>query len=734
MTALANFPAELRERPQWVAHVGKVPHVAGTKQNGHAKSTDPTTWRAYPDALQALTWADGLGYALAGEVTVIDLDHCVQDGELHPAARAIVDRLGSYAELSPSGTGVHVWTRATLPGSGRKTTDTEWGGGMEVYDSARYMTVTGEQVPGTPDTIEPRQAAVDALLTETFPEALTDPGDGPLELDEWEQEVVRLARAVPDDQLLAHAREAGNGAKFAAVWDDHAPSDRSRHDAQLAGLLVWWTGPDPERLRDLIAKAPGTSEKWGRTWRYACGKVIASQRERGDWHVWEAPPPPTTGEAELGEYHVLPTFPLDVLSGPMRELVWVATAAQLPAALVAAPALGAAAAAIGSSARIQIEGLVQRAILWPVGVGPPGCGKSPGQSLAFEPLRQDAAAKKADYRDALRAWQALDMDGRVNTPRPTDRSSLIGDTTIEGLARTLDARDGEGLCLERDELAGFLNGLGQYKPGKSGDRAKLLELWSGTPWDVTRVGKGGAANEVELYIAEPTVVVVGTLQPERLNELGTPEDGQQPRWLLHAVGLSEPSEEWSYASTPVVWTEQVKQLLALRDTPRQWTLSEDATRSFKQHALAWKQAASGTETTSTSAALLKADTHCLRLALVLAELEAPGAGGLVSVDVIERAARWVDYTLDCWRAQAVRGGLHDTYASRVYSEGVDALRAWIEARGGRVRRRDAQRARVSGARKPEQFKRLVAEYEATYPGCVIEPFIYAPTYNRKEDT
>ena len=52
----------------------------------------------------------------------IDIDDCVENGKLSAMAAEIVDSLGSYAELSISGTGVHIWAGA--PGL--------------IYDKERY--------------------------------------------------------------------------------------------------------------------------------------------------------------------------------------------------------------------------------------------------------------------------------------------------------------------------------------------------------------------------------------------------------------------------------------------------------------------------------------------------------------------------------------------------------------------------------------------------------------------
>ena len=54
---------------------------------------------------------DGIGLSVVEDMAAVDIDGCVVNGKLNAIAQEIVDKLGTYAELSPSGTGVHIWGR-----------------------------------------------------------------------------------------------------------------------------------------------------------------------------------------------------------------------------------------------------------------------------------------------------------------------------------------------------------------------------------------------------------------------------------------------------------------------------------------------------------------------------------------------------------------------------------------------------------------------------------------------
>ncbi len=84
------------------------------------------------------------------------------------------------------------------------------------------------------------------------------------------------------------------------------------------------------------------------------------------------------------------------------------------------------------------------------------------------------------------------------------------DVTTEKLAKLTSANT-RGLCLVRDELAGWLGSLDKYG-GAGGDRAFFVEAYGGRDYVVDRVKDGGEA----IRIPNLSVTVVGGIQPDRL--------------------------------------------------------------------------------------------------------------------------------------------------------------------------------------------------------------------------
>lgn len=408
-------------------------------------------------------------------------------------------------------------------------------------------------------------------------------------------------------------------------------------------------------------------------------------------------------EADDHALPAIPVFPLDVLPAAGRELVEAKAAMGIPSALTAGAVLGALAAAIGGKSSIKIAGgWPERAILWVVLIGARGSGKSPALNAAMAPIRESDALEDQDD----------DEDRRPQV--------LHDDLSLEALARSLKASGGHG-AIDVDELRGFIDGLGQYKARGGADRGRFLSLWAGAPWKFSRVAGGAKTNALNISLSAPTLAIVGGLQPELHDRLGGDEDGMRPRWLPHLAQRPPASAFGSLdGATVLSWPQIIARLLAVREQKREWHLSAGAADAFRDHRKRWKHEEDEPLPAGITAALGKAPSHLARIALVLAEANDPGAGGSIDAQIIERAAIWVDFTIDCWKALPEHGtGLGLTRRDEKLSIGAGKLAAWLEARPDRLAtRRDIQRARVAGCRKAADIDALIAEYEATYPTTV----------------
>lgn len=168
-----RVPDDLTERDQWVLwrfearkdKPTKVPYQVSGKP---ADSTNPATWTTFDEAMRA--WGRnrqryvGLGFVFSkeGALAGIDLDDSLDEqGDLKAWARGIVERFSdTYMEISPGCRGLKIWARGSLPANlpGVQVGD----GAIELYDHARYFTVTGRVFRGAPFEVEDHGA--DLLL------------------------------------------------------------------------------------------------------------------------------------------------------------------------------------------------------------------------------------------------------------------------------------------------------------------------------------------------------------------------------------------------------------------------------------------------------------------------------------------------------------------------------------------------------------------------------------------
>src|SRR6266571_1923213 len=228
------------------------------KTNLPAKTNDPTTWASVEPSLKALATGryNGIGFlfAEADPFTGTDLDACVaKDGSIAAWAEEIIASLSSYTEYSPSKLGVHILTRATLPGAGKKV------GSIEQYSQGRFFTLTTHHVPGTPRTIAQRQAQQESLYTSL----------GGEEAPQQRSENTRgrgagggetLARRSPtrsDAEVVDKAQSARNGESFTALWQGDTTGYRSKSEADftLVLRLLYWTSDDLAQTKRLFQQS-----------------------------------------------------------------------------------------------------------------------------------------------------------------------------------------------------------------------------------------------------------------------------------------------------------------------------------------------------------------------------------------------------------------------------------------------------------------------------------------------
>lgn len=262
-----NVPNELKNTPNWVCwksipqprpddpnHIGKIP--VNPKTGGQAQSNNPETWSDFQTALAASKQFSGIGFMFGNsEFFGVDVDkvadaiHEYQSGGAGIVSE-FMNTLQSYAELSPSGKGIHIICRGSLPKNGRRK------GNVEMYESGRFFTVTGNRFGDFSEIRDCTQTII-PLHEKYIGGGLTEPAAKP-----------KPAAQIPTTagEVIALAANAKNGAAFSALFSGDISGYASQSEADMAfcNMLAFWCCGDAE-LMDVIYRQSGLMrEKWDR--------------------------------------------------------------------------------------------------------------------------------------------------------------------------------------------------------------------------------------------------------------------------------------------------------------------------------------------------------------------------------------------------------------------------------------------------------------------------------------
>jgi putative DNA primase/helicase len=276
-----QIPARLTAVDRWVCWELRQRHGRWTKppldpKTGRRASVDdPSSWAAFQVALARYEkgLAEGVGLVLGGGGLVgVDLDHAVEPASRAPKpwAEELLGLAPTYTELSPSGAGLRLFGLGSI---GKALKRGYRDGAVELYSEKRYLTVTGHRLTGRPgellDITDGARRIVEAVQAAAGRHATpTAERGGGLAAPADSEDPDRLARvrAIPDEELLARARQARNGDKFRGLFDlgdlSLHGNDHSRADKSLVHLLTFWTSGDAERVDRLFRRSKLYRPKW----------------------------------------------------------------------------------------------------------------------------------------------------------------------------------------------------------------------------------------------------------------------------------------------------------------------------------------------------------------------------------------------------------------------------------------------------------------------------------------
>jgi primase-polymerase (primpol)-like protein len=271
----SDLPSTLTTRDQWLCwraekRDGKQTKIPVDPTTGEfASTTDSDTWSDFETARDRVTSSsadtDGLGFVFTQDDSIVgvDLDDCriPETGKTREWATDIIDCLDSFTEISPSGTGYHVLVEGTLP-EGRNRKDD-----IELYETARFFTVTGDHVDGTPTTVETCEESLRTVHQEYVSQTAADePSQTKTDTatSESAAEPSLTSTSLSDQALLERAKNAANGEKFTRLWRGNTAGYESHSEADMAlcSLLAFWTGGDDTQMDRMFRDSGLFRAKW----------------------------------------------------------------------------------------------------------------------------------------------------------------------------------------------------------------------------------------------------------------------------------------------------------------------------------------------------------------------------------------------------------------------------------------------------------------------------------------
>lgn len=300
--------------------------------------------------------------------------------------------------------------------------------------------------------------------------------------------------------------KGNDGADLLYVFSANAePFEHQRSYSKFrAWAVLNHKGSLADAARELGRKGFGEQKKPtnGRVNGHANGHVNGTAAKAKDGpkaEPWQPPIP-------LNEIPPVEKFPLEVFPGAIRQFVEeVAWATNTPPDFAAVSLLVTAGAAIGNSRWLSITRTYSLPpMIWAAIVGLPGSRKSPVLSMVKAPFEALERRYWKSYKGRELEWE------EGGGEKPALRRGLVDDFTIEDLARLLSDNP-RGVAVVKDELAGLVSALNQYKAGgKGNDRQVLLQIWSAGSIRVDRKSNQG----IPIVVHRPFAGIIGAIQPD----------------------------------------------------------------------------------------------------------------------------------------------------------------------------------------------------------------------------
>lgn len=253
---LQNIPEVLKNNALWCVwkrhkEKGKIPFspVTGTL----AQSNKESTFSDFDNAVKAYHDGayDGLGIGIFRGFSAIDIDHCINDGQLSEMAQDIIESMGSYTEISPSGNGIRIIFKISDFAYVKENYYIHNQNiGLEVYVSGatnKFVTITGNALNN--NAVVDGSSALPAVLDKYMrrpAKAQTAP----------------IQPSVPQSNIDYLEIGLKKDSKLIAYWNGNRPLEsESENDMGFMSKLLYWTNGDVDAAIRAFLSSPYVIQK-----------------------------------------------------------------------------------------------------------------------------------------------------------------------------------------------------------------------------------------------------------------------------------------------------------------------------------------------------------------------------------------------------------------------------------------------------------------------------------------
>lgn len=263
----SRVPYELKELKQWCLFKIEEQNGRDTKRpinaltGGYAKSNDESTWHDFDTAIDGIKkhGADGIGFFFKEPYFGIDIDDVGKEIKEYKTGNAdhanivaeFIDVMGSYAEVSPSGAGIHIIAKGELPKQGSRK------GKVEMYDHGRFFTVTGDFIGGYAHIADDEMGKVN-FLHEKYIRTK--------EVERTTNTVnEKTGNSLTEKEVVEAALKSKNGMRFKLFmeggWEQFYTS-QSEADMAFANDLAFWSNRNYAVMDNIYRDSSMMRDKW----------------------------------------------------------------------------------------------------------------------------------------------------------------------------------------------------------------------------------------------------------------------------------------------------------------------------------------------------------------------------------------------------------------------------------------------------------------------------------------